>query len=225
MVELLLLDRDSSMRQALYRQLHTNGSKPTLDLVEGLDECSGKLAARNYSAVVINAAHFTFGQTKELVSSIVEQQPGITILLYGLEFEKDQLLQLIELGATTYIRGDATADKLLQRLEEVRQGRIPLCPDVAAAIMRRITHLAGHRAGQVSANGHAAIELTRRQQEVLHLIRQGMTNAEIATKLCIEVGTVKNHVHNVLKKLDADDRYEAADRAHLVVASSVPTAA
>lgn len=53
-------------------------------------------------------------------------------------------------------------------------------------------------------------ELTPREKEVLDLLREGKSNQDIADDLCIEVGTVKNHVHNILKKLEVESRHEAA---------------
>jgi DNA-binding NarL/FixJ family response regulator len=59
-------------------------------------------------------------------------------------------------------------------------------------------------------------DLTPREQEVLDLIGEGLSNQEIADRLVIEVGTVKNHVHSILQKLDVGDRDEAADHWHAI---------
>jgi DNA-binding NarL/FixJ family response regulator len=63
---------------------------------------------------------------------------------------------------------------------------------------------------QVETGVGEAADLTPREQEILELISQGLTNKQIAKRLVIEVGTVKNHVHSILQKLDASSRHEAA---------------
>ena len=57
---------------------------------------------------------------------------------------------------------------------------------------------------------YADAALTPREREILELIGEGLTNQEIADRLVIEVGTVKNHVHNILQKLDVSSRQDAA---------------
>jgi DNA-binding NarL/FixJ family response regulator len=83
---------------------------------------------------------------------------------------------------------------------------------MTAAIMRRLNRLANLEAplSFMEARHNQLDELTSREQEVLHLITDGYTNKEIANQLIIEYGTVKNHVHNILKKLDVKSRHEAA---------------
>jgi len=75
--------------------------------------------------------------------------------------------------------------------------------------MTQITELA-YISSQDGLDTTAVSELTNREREVLNLIGEGLTNQEIADQLFIEVGTVKNHVHNLLKKLDVSNREDAA---------------
>jgi DNA-binding NarL/FixJ family response regulator len=101
---------------------------------------------------------------------------------------------------------------IAETLRAMLRGEAVLCPDIAAALMGRIAHLAGYRAAN-GANGNSAdptAPLSQRQREVLGMLQRGMSNAEIASVLCIEVGTVKNHVHNLLAKLNVMNRQEAA---------------
>src|SRR3972149_4126848 len=83
---------------------------------------------------------------------------------------------------------------------------------MSAGLMGRIARLAGSRAAN-GANGNSAdptAPLSQRQREVLGMLQRGMSNAEIASVLCIEVGTVKNHVHHLLAKVNVKNRQEAA---------------
>jgi DNA-binding NarL/FixJ family response regulator len=75
---------------------------------------------------------------------------------------------------------------------------------VAAVLLRRVATLAAEREGDPAAS------LTIREREILDLIDEGLSNKQIAQRLCIEVPTVKNHVHNLLEKLGVQSRHEAA---------------
>jgi DNA-binding NarL/FixJ family response regulator len=85
-------------------------------------------------------------------------------------------------------------------------------PTIAAVMMERLAHLANLDAPMrfVETRDTLFNALTSREKEVLCLVADGYTNQEIANKLIIECGTVKNHVHNILKKLEVNIRYEAA---------------
>jgi DNA-binding NarL/FixJ family response regulator len=80
-------------------------------------------------------------------------------------------------------------------------------PRLAATLLRRVAVLAADR-----AQPRVEARLTARELEIVELIDEGLSNKEIASRLCIEVPTVKNHVHNILEKLDVRGRAEAAAR-------------
>jgi len=91
----------------------------------------------------------------------------------------------------------------------VQDGKVFVSPQIAAAIMERLSGLA-RLFSDVENNITNATDLTARELEVLKLISEGRTNQQIAENLVIEVGTVKNHVHNILDKLNVSSRREAA---------------
>ena len=82
---------------------------------------------------------------------------------------------------------------------------LPCSPGVAGALLRRVAALAAERRGECGLE-----RLTAREVEVLRLIERGLANREIAAQLCIELRTVKNHVHRILEKLGVDRRGQAA---------------
>lgn len=222
MTKLLVLDGDDRIHQALHRVLHGQDVEPFIHRVGTAEECADRLLHHDYSAVLINVAHLRTSRSVSIVRELKNEFPEATIFVFGLSFSKQDLLDLIEAGASAYLRGSASAEEILETLNKVEQGRFPICPDIAAAVMRRIAQLAGYRIPTAAVADGEGSELTRRQKEVLQLIRQGMSNAEIASNLCIEVGTVKNHVHNVLQKLGAEDRHEAANKAYLIAEDGAP---
>lgn len=99
-------------------------------------------------------------------------------------------------------------------MRAVQSGEALVSPNIAAALMSRVSELAQLFADVESGLNEAA-DLTPRECEILGLIGQGLTNQEIADRLVIEVGTVKNHVHSILQKLEVGNRRDAA--AYLAV--------
>ncbi len=102
----------------------------------------------------------------------------------------------------------------MHHIRAAHAGKARVSPDIAAALMSRVAELA-QLVSQASISPEAG-ELTPREMEVLKLIGQGLTNQEIAEHLVIELGTVKNHVHNILNKLGVSSRRDAV--GYLVVA-------
>lgn len=145
-----------------------------------------------------------------LLDTIVADYPDVKMLVMDLpRSEPEEIIRFIEQGAAGYVLREDSAEELLQKIRAVYKGRPRIDPQIAAALMARIAELANSRP-QPLAFKHGLLELTEREREVLRLIARNFTNREIARHLVIEVGTVKNHVHSILKKLDVSSRQQAA---------------
>ena len=144
-----------------------------------------------------------------LTRSIVEQADAIPVLAFGVVDTKEQVLQYIEAGAVGYILKNDSLDNLIAEIRAAEKGKALVSPKIAAALIERVNELA-HLFAAIDPALVNSVALTDRELEVLNLIGQDLTNQEIAERLVIEVGTVKNHVHNILKKLKVRNRDEAA---------------
>jgi DNA-binding NarL/FixJ family response regulator len=144
-----------------------------------------------------------------LTSAIAEVDPSIKVLALGLTEEKKRVLRYVEAGASGYILKDDSLEDLVEIVRATQEGKVFVSPQIAAAMMERLSDLAQMFAG-VENNMTDTTTLTTREMEVLELISKGFTNQQIAQNLVIEVGTVKNHVHNILEKLNVSSRGEAA---------------
>ncbi len=135
-----------------------------------------------------------------------------TIVLVSVVAE-ERILACIQAGAVGYIRKDSASFTDVRRaLRMVLTQRAPCEPSVAYSAFRAIERL-DRRTRQVRQS-HALEVLTHREFEVLRLIDGGLSNRQIAERLCLSVFTVKNHVHNILDKLEARDRRQAVAKAH-----------
>jgi DNA-binding NarL/FixJ family response regulator len=146
----------------------------------------------------------------ELTRSIVEHSPATKVLMVGLlEENRYDMLRYIEAGASGFIPKDASLQELTEMIRLAKRGEARVSTRMAAVMMERLFRLARmFSAVESKINGN--IRLTSREMEVLQFISEGLTNQEIAARLVVEVGTVKNHVHRILEKLNVSNRQEAA---------------
>jgi len=162
--------------------------------------------------IVLASAMLPDNGALTLTKEITQSHPAIKVLVVGLPESKNAVLQYVMAGASGYVLQDVTVDNLFKNIQAVQEDKALVSPSIAAALMSHVAELA-HMSARPYLEPSAYAELTPRELEVLELIGEGLTNQEIANKLFIEVGTVKNHVHNILKKLDVASREDAA--AHL----------
>ena len=145
----------------------------------------------------------------ELIRIIVNTSPTTKVLALGLSDDTEDVLKYIEAGAAGYILRDSSLKELIDIVRSTQRGEARVSAKMAGAMIERLSGLA--KMFSAAENGITEnVRLTRREQEVLHCIGKGCTNQEIAALLLVEVGTVKNHVHNILEKLNVSNRDEAA---------------
>ncbi len=140
--------------------------------------------------------------------AIKQDLPLISILIVTLSEDPDYLLEALRAGAAGYVLKDASRREVVAAVRQVLSGESPLDPRLAAQLIRR---LASHAKDQPPVR-HGD-ELTPRELEVLRLVAEGKTNAEIAQSLFVSVGTVKADVERIIDKLGVSDRTQAAVRA------------
>ncbi|WNG88453.1 response regulator transcription factor [Mycobacterium sp. ITM-2016-00317] len=147
-----------------------------------------------------------------LLHAVFEMNPHTRVIALGMaEDDDDGIIACAEAGVAGYHLRTESLDDLLTVMTRVARGEMLCSPKVSAVLLRRLSSLA-------SAREPAAKELvlTAREVEILRLLEMGMSNRDIADRLCIAVHTVKNHVHSVLTKLGVTNRAEAAARFRTV---------
>ncbi|HCF26488.1 MAG TPA: DNA-binding response regulator [Cyanobacteria bacterium UBA11049] len=171
----------------------------------------------------------------ELTRLIKESQeagegPNTKVLILTLRDNKEAVLAAFAAGADSYCMKDISFDNLLEALRVTNSGNAWIDPAIAKIVLQQVQPTSDSPEAAVeipkdlktvainAADAEydqmlAAYPLTERELEVLQLIVEGCSNAVIAEKLYITVGTVKTHVRNILNKLCADDRTQAAVRA------------
>ena len=128
-----------------------------------------------------------------------QRHPEIQVIALTSFQEGDLVQKALQAGAIGYLLKDVPIDDLAQAIRAARAGRSTLAPEASQALVKATS--------QLPVPGD---ELTDRQKEVLALIVDGLSNADIASRLVISVATVRYHVSIILSKLDAANRAEAA---------------
>lgn len=131
--------------------------------------------------------------------------PAARVVVLGVGDSDADVVSCAEAGAVGYVARGETVRGLRETIDGVLRGEARCAPRVVAALLRRVSAAAAEPQERFDM-----ANLTQREQEVLALIERGMSNKQIGRELCIEVRTVKNHVHNLLEKLRVQRRGEAA---------------
>jgi DNA-binding NarL/FixJ family response regulator len=149
-------------------------------------------------------------QALKFTHTAMEYSPSTKVVILGLAEENQQdALRYIEAGACGYIVRDSSLKELIDVIRLAQKGEARVSTRMAGAMMERLFRLA-RVFSAVENKIDGDVRLTSRELEVLQFISEGLTNQEIASRLVVEVGTVKNHVHRILEKLNVSSRQEAA---------------
>lgn len=150
-------------------------------------------------------------QANDLMLELRAQAPATSVIAFAVQEDIGTIVDCAEAGAAGYVSLDASMDDLVAAVERIAAGELVCPPRVTAALFKRLSE----RSVLPDSPGSPEHLLTRREREVLLLLRQGLTNKEIASSLNISQATVKNHVHHLLEKLNVGTRGQAAARADL----------
>jgi len=189
--------------------------EPDIKVVGRAASVDEALALATESDVVLVSTRLPHSGALKLTSAIAEADPSVKVLVLGLGESKERVLRYVEAGADGYVLKNDSVDDLLRHIRAAQRGKALVSPKIAAALMSRVTELAQLFA-EIESGLSESADLTPREREILELIGQGLTNQQIADRLIIEVGTVKNHVHSILQKLDVSSREDAASYLALI---------
>lgn len=164
--------------------------------------------------IVLVNAQMAENQAFKVIREISMQNHGSAqpkILAIGLNETRSEVIQYIRAGAIGYVLKQDSIDDLIQKVRGIVAGKSHVSPKIAATLISYVNRYS-ILMDQFRLDTDFSYNLTAREEEILELVCQGQTNREIANELVIEIGTVKNHIHNNLKKMGAKNRNEAAAR-------------
>ena len=201
-ISVLLVDDHAMVRQGVKAFLVT---QPDLSVVgeAGSGEEAIRLAAQFIPDVILMDLIMPNMDGVETTRRVKQVSPRSQIIVLTSYHEDEHIFPALKAGALSYILKDVSAEELASAVRKAAVGEAILHPRVAARVIRE---LRGSQAEKVNP----FTELSERELEVLKLIADGMSNAEMAAKLVLSEKTIKGHVSNILSKLHLVDRTQAA---------------
>jgi DNA-binding NarL/FixJ family response regulator len=158
--------------------------------------------------------------TRQFKEDAEADEPGTTrILMLTMHDTEESVMAAFAAGADSYSVKDVDVKQLVEAITLTHEGQVWIDPAIARIVLNQAKRIAPPAAVGAAGGGDDYTQvlemspLTERELEVLELIVAGRSNAQIAEELYITVGTVKTHVCNILNKLSASDRTQAAVRA------------
>jgi DNA-binding NarL/FixJ family response regulator len=201
-IRILLAEDQTLMRQGLKTLLELEDDLRVIGEAEDGSQAV-KLALELHPEIVLMDVQMPLMNGVEATAALCQAWPGAKVIILTTFDRDDYVFQGVRAGALGYLLKDSPAEKLYETIRRVNSGEVFIQPEIASRTLRATLHPAGD-----------LIEpLSDREQEVLVMLAQGVPNKEIADKLHIAEGTVKNHVSNILDKLQVQNRTQAADLA------------
>ncbi len=208
-VRVLLVDDQALFREALGTLLD---ARPEVEVVGEAGDGHQALerAAALAPDVVLMDLHMPVLDGIAATRRLRVEQPGVRVLALTTFDDDEDVFAALRAGALGYLLKDVSSDRLVEAVLSAARGESVLQPSVAAKVVARFAQLDD---APRSRPQPLVVPLSERELDVLRLLADGRSNREIATTLFLAEGTVKNHVTNVLGKLGARDRTQAALRA------------
>jgi len=149
----------------------------------------------------------------EATRRIKKQYPDISVIMLTIYDDKAFVIDAIQAGAGGYLMKDASHDLLCHTIKAVNSGGVLIKTSLLREAIATLVDVTADQLKKIAGSSIGVEELTSREQQVLELLVDGRTNKEIAKELSIADETAKKHVENILSKLAASDRTQAAVKA------------
>lgn len=197
------------LREALTRLLKKRGDCNVCGVSPYLPhDTASAIGASGANVLILDSvparpSHYLF------ISDIVGKIPNIKVMLIDMVDNPEIFLECVRSGALGYILSNASSAEVVSGVHAVARGQAVCPPHFCIHLFRAYSR---NCAAVPSVRIKLELGLTRRQQQVVPLISQGLTNKEIASHLGISEQTVKNHVHEIMRRIGVSDRLQVIDQ-------------
>lgn len=143
------------------------------------------------------------------MDEFLARMPGRKVILFGMDDDSEIFLQAIRSGVSGYLLGDASAEDTIAAVRRVAAGEAVSPPKLCHVLFQFVARSTREGAMILNERLCRKLGLTARQQQLVALLARGFTNKEIAENMRLSEFTVKNHVHRIMRQLNAESRYDA----------------
>jgi DNA-binding NarL/FixJ family response regulator len=204
-VRLLLADDHTMLREGLRRSMESAGFSITGEARDG-DEAV-RLAMATRPDVVLMDVTMPVLDGVEATRQIRKALPEVQVVMLTMHADADVLARALAAGAAGYLVKDASTDQVVEAVRLAASGDAILSSELAGSMLHEVRRMSAESATEPEPI------ITKREEEVLRLIAQGLSTPEVASALYISLKTVKNHLASIYAKLDSRDRTQAVVRA------------
>jgi DNA-binding NarL/FixJ family response regulator len=208
-IKILLVDDQPLFREGLRTLLSVHRDFEVIGEA-GNGEEAIRLARSLHPSVILMDLQMPVLDGVAATRRLHEELPNVRVIVLTTFDDDEMVFDGLRAGAVGYLLKDAPSEKLAEAINVAARGETFLQPSVAAKVVAEFARLTKR---STEASESITEPLSERELEILRLIGQGASNREIASRLFLAEGTVKNHVTNILGKLDARDRTQAAMKA------------
>jgi DNA-binding NarL/FixJ family response regulator len=197
MIRILLVDDHSIVRNGIQAML---AHEPDIEVVGQTDNGQSllELMARTPTDVVLMDVAMPVLDGFATMPLIQEQFPEVRVLVLSMLFNESDVHRMMQAGAMGYVMKNAESREFLYAIRTVASGRPFMCTDMGMMVLRRLMKNPVRELDH--GNKRRPNDLTEREREVLQLLAQGFTNAEIADKLFTSKRTIETHRQNIMDK-------------------------
>jgi two-component system NarL family response regulator len=207
-IRTMIVDDHALFRRGLEMVLDEEGDIELVGQASDGTEAVEK-AAESLPDVVLMDIRMPRSSGIEACRAMKEAAPSAKIVILTISDEEEDLFEAIRAGASGYLLKDIPLDEVADTVRAVYGGQSLINPSMAGKLLTEFATLARREADTDPTQEVPAPRLTEREMQVLKLVARGMNNRDIAKELFISENTVKNHVRNILEKLQIHSRMEA----------------
>jgi DNA-binding NarL/FixJ family response regulator len=205
-VEVFLLAENRLLREALIRILAKKSDIRVVGAAPYSPVALEQIKCAHPSIVLLDSIGPVFSDAR-LVSRLHATIPNVRVAMIDMELDQQTFLRAVREGVVGYVLKDASATEVAATIRAVFAGEAVCPPSLSMslfnAVKRRLIPAETNRV------------LSRREEELVGLLRERLTNKEIAARLNLSEQTVKNHVHRILRKVGAPDRLAIVERCEV----------
>jgi len=203
-IGVLICDDHPLFRQGLRRLLETVAEFAVVGEVERAQDVADAVVAHRPAVVVLDV-ELPGGSGIDAVEALRARAPDVRVLMLSGFSDPTRVRAALRAGASGYVLKNAPPQEIIESIRRVAAGRSVLAPVVAETLAATLRD-----EPEEERVRRRLASLSERELEVLRLAAEGESNADIGKRLFISEGTVKNHMTHILRKLDVEDRTQAA---------------
>jgi DNA-binding NarL/FixJ family response regulator len=207
-VQVFILAENRLLREALARILNKKSDMRVVAAAAIAPDIVGQISEAGPDVLLCDSSALALSELR-LVAEVRAAVPGLKVIMIGMDGSREIFLRAVRDGIVGYVLKDASAMEVAAAVRSVANDEA-VCPSSLCRVL--FEELA-----KPNIQPHANLVLkhnlglTRREQQLVHMISGGLTNKEIAAQLNLSEQTVKNHIHRMLRKLGASDRLGAVE--------------